>query len=102
MGCSSCGGAKISMPDYQTYNPPPQELISNENCPYTYSQLVSWLGMLMEVKNSATYDMYDVTLYKLNSEIGYLQSALNFPQNLCFYQSNLAAILILINKINGQ
>lgn len=102
MACpGGCGGSRVVTNDYQAYVPKQEYQSLNQDCPYTYSQLVAWLNQLEQVKSTDTYDIYHITLFKLNSDIGYLRSALNFPKNLCFYEAQLAAILQLINIINN-
>jgi hypothetical protein len=100
--CNCAGGGSFSPTQlYEAYVPTQEQIILNQNCPYSYSQLVTWLGKLQAIKDSETNDIYNITMFKLNSDLGYLKSALNYPKNLCFFESQLAGIYQLINQIDG-
>ena len=100
MSCGCQNGGGTTSP---AYNPPAPVApsILNENCPYTLELLQEWHRKLKMAKDLQQADLLQISNFQLNSYIGYVQSAINFPSYLCFYQSQLATIAQVIANIDA-
>lgn len=99
MACSACAAAasaaadRIPRPNAKIYN-------VNEPCDYTKEILQSWLTKLLNARINNQADLIGITYPKINSYIGYVQSALNI-QNYCYFKEKQNAISVIINKIDA-
>lgn len=73
--------------------------IFDENCPFTLSIIQEWFTKLINVKNSNTPDLYNLTYAEVNSYLGTLQSAINFSNNICFFRGELETIQTKVNVL---
>lgn len=85
MGCSACAAraAQQNQLRAQRQNP----LVPTE-CDFTKVLLQNWYNILNCVK-SGNLGKINLTLLQANSYLGYLQSALNYPDNYCYYNKQL-------------
>lgn len=79
----------------------PQNLKQEEKCNYTAELLKDWLNKLTNLKTSQNPDLVGITYPLLNSYIGYVRSALNYTNNICYFSKELAPIVQVINKIDN-
>ena len=102
MACP-CENNNSAQPINNLYNrliisdPPPAQ----GDCPYSIELLTVWKAKLENIKDQQQVDLIGITGYQMNSYLGYVQSALNFPQNPCFFETNLAIIAQIITRIDG-
>lgn len=100
MGCSSCG----SLSGITQI----KRIIRNNtpilDCIYTQDMLTDWLTTFKCVKTKNISALFNLTVYKLNSYLGIIQSALNYSTNPCYFKPKLDEISPLIDtiKTNGQ
>lgn len=55
------------------------------DCTVTKEQIETWLNLLQTAKKNGS----SVSEQLLNSNIGIMQSALNYPNNYCYYQQRI-------------
>lgn len=103
-GCAPCAAAAAALNNYTIQNQRLQaeQSISNEDCPYKFDTLVLWLKQLKSVKANEQTSLINITIPQVNSYIGYVQSAINYSGNLCFFADYLAPIVQVINTINAE
>lgn len=77
------------------------EQVPNEECPYTVELLRQWDQKLTTAKNQQQFDLLGVTPFQINSYLGYVKSALNYPAVLCFYKDHLNVITQVIESIDA-
>lgn len=77
-----------------TYNNQPK--YSPTDCDYDNTILRNWYNMFDCIKKNSKHEEIGLTTAKVNSYIGYIQSALNYPDNFCFYKDVLDDILLNI------
>lgn len=100
MGCSSCG----KMSGITLIQRIRRNNISSSDCIYTQDMLTDWLTSLKCAKNKNLTGIFNITVYRLNSYIGIVQSALNYSTNPCYFKAKLDEIKTLVDSIktNGQ
>ena len=80
---------------FQTVN----NYVFDENCPFTLELIKSWQSTLLNIKNSNTVDLYNLSYQQINSYLGIIQSAINFSNNICFFKTDLQNIQLVINAL---
>ena len=105
-GCGGGGGNKNAVKeDQQLFKSAPSvqhfKQQESEKCNYTVELLQSWLTKLSNLKISQNVDLVGITYPLLNSYIGYVKSALNYTNNICYFSKELAPIVQVINKIDN-
>lgn len=86
MGCPC--SAKSAQNNNQTLvNRPPSP--QPEDCDFTRTVIQNWYNILLCVKTSNKLGIISLTTLQANIYLGYLQSALNYPDNYCYYQVKL-------------
>lgn len=67
-----------------------------EDCDYTTEVIRNWYNMFDCVKKNSKQADIGLSVENVNSYLGYIQSALNYPDNLCYYKDKLDDILLNI------
>lgn len=70
------------------------------DCIYDLTTLQQWLLQLLTIKQSDQVIEVGLTYPKINSYIGYIQSAIN-TNNPCYFETQLNEIANTITYING-
>lgn len=65
---------------------------SNSDCSYTLEQVQGWLTQVQCFVNNGYYVGTSITQRQLNIYIGTLKSAINYPTNICYFQTQLADV----------
>jgi len=60
-----------------------------ENCLIDKELLTKWKSVLKCIKLNNRYTEANITISELNSSLGYIQSALNYPDDYCYYTEEL-------------
>lgn len=93
MGCSSCGGGGSSTQAYQYaaihQHNTPQMAYDAANCTYTNAILEKWKLILTCIKIQSLGSLVGIETFQMNVLMGVIQSALNYPNNYCFYKQQL-------------
>lgn len=91
MGCPVCNQNIINAP-LRVNNVP-------QTCTYTLEQMTAWKSLLDCAKEKHLFPLKD-----LNAGLGTVKSALNRPDNVCYFQNYLRLVEPLINQIiaSGQ
>lgn len=76
--------------------------IEDPNCIYTFEVLNEYKDLLNCVKANNTVDLFNITMTKLNSYLGVVQSAINYTTNSCYFVAQLDEIQILIQDIKDS
>jgi hypothetical protein len=94
MGCSSCTGKalKISNGSLSTQSGSNVRVAkyTSKDCDYTKEMLEKWYKLLYCVLINNKANFIGITNQKINSFLGYIQSALNYPENYCYYMDTLS------------
>ena len=74
------------------------------DCQYTMDQLRSWLALLICCKDKALYMSLGIGAPTMNKYLGIVMSALNYPTNPCYFQSQLGPIgnFVILIMNTGQ
>lgn len=92
MGCSSCGSKSGSVTP-QVHSPQQGKVSvrspKDSNCSFSGGILRIWYNKLKCVKDSNKLYAIGLTEFEANSYLGYIQSALNYPDNYCHFTENL-------------
>lgn len=101
MGCG-CGAKKANVAVAQPVNVTTQPVVTQ--CDITADTLNKWFSILQCVKNNNSYQKTGVSEITVNQYTGILQSALNYPDNYCYYsaQLNVFKDTILIKIIENE
>lgn len=87
MPCSACGAAastnNFSHP-VQTFAVP-----VNPNCPFNKTLLTAWKAILNCIKQTRKYQESGMSKVVVNQMAGIVQSAINYPDNYCYYEEQL-------------
>ena len=99
-GCNSGGAIFQSQPAYQN------SYVKNENCEITLDMITNYKRFLECVKNTGNLAAIGISTVQCNSYLGYFQSAINYPDDYCYFQIKLQDFIdnvlpkILINVPN--
>lgn len=58
----------------------------NLDCQITGEILTNWQRILTCIKNNQKYSLLSLTLTKVNMLLGIIQSAINYPDDYCYYE----------------
>lgn len=83
MPCGACAARAAQRNSIQAIS---QQIVQPQDCNYTKSVLQNMLDLLKCVKLKNKLNIISITDVQYNSYAGYLQSALNYPDNYCYYQ----------------
>lgn len=97
--CGSSGGCQSTTNNIQNLNAKTHPV--NPNCAYTLEILENWKVMLEDIKSSGTEDLYNISKFQLNSYLGYIQSAINYPKNICFYENYFAPVVQIAEQYDS-
>lgn len=92
------GGAFITSAAYE-----PVAIKLNFNCQITGEILINWQRILNCIKSNQKYSLLNLTLTKVNMLLGIIQSAINYPDDYCYYEialdefKNIVLPLIISN-----
>lgn len=89
MGCSSCGGNYVNSNLSVRSTGSVKSVYSPTDCDYTKESLQKWQRLLECVLINNKSSLIGITDQKIRSYLGYIQSALNYPDNYCFYKDVL-------------
>lgn len=86
MGCGCGGGSNVAI----TYNGSNEEAVRvyrppTVDCNFDTTILLKYQSMLQCCKDTGKLSLIELTTKECNSYLGYLQSALNYPDNYCYY-----------------
>jgi hypothetical protein len=59
------------------------------DCQLTLDVLLSWRNIIRCIKTTNKFEILGLSLPQLNSIAGYIQSAINYPDDYCYYSSQL-------------
>lgn len=89
MGCG-CGAKKVSNVVAQPAKTTTSTISTTpENCNITIEILDKWESMLNCVKSNGSFQKTGVAEIVVNQYLGLIQSAKNYPNNYCYYGSQL-------------
>lgn len=92
MGCN-CGSNTSSASAATIQSDTIHSQMVIQDCPYTIEDINRWLDKVRCFKDKGLYiTMPNITVAMLNSYIGTLLSALNYPTNICYFQPMLQDI----------
>jgi hypothetical protein len=102
MGCGCGAGVVRSSP--QVFVRQNTQTQAPADCQYTMDQLNSWLAQLICCKNKGLYTSLGINAPTMNKYLGIVMSALNYPTNPCYFQSQLGAIgdFVILIMNTGQ
>lgn len=87
--CAPCAAAaaanNATYTEQRMSTPPP----INENCLYNGGLLNVWLNAIKCVKTSDKLNLIGLTDFQANVQIGNIQSAINYPENYCYFEPQL-------------
>lgn len=86
MGCSACSAAAVTNPNYTRRT---QEGYTG-SCDLTKQVLETWKAALKCVKQKGKQAQIGLAMSQINQMAGFIQSALNYPDNYCYYYEQLA------------
>lgn len=98
MACAPCAAkaaaqqlANVQQKQFNATQPAKIKLEATqpEDCEYTQKLLRTWYNALDCVKQHGKLQLISLNAQQANSYLGYLQSALNYPDNYCYYQDKL-------------
>jgi hypothetical protein len=99
MCTGGCGGGGY-VPPRTAIRPQIQQPVFNPNCSYTLDQLFQWKYQMECVVRSNNAAAIGSTISDLNSQIGIVQSAINyFSTSPCWFQQRLDQIANTIRLI---
>lgn len=87
----ACNGGASSIYTFNNDTPNPQSVsnrmvnVPEEGCTITEEMLTLWKTMLLCVKNTDKMAIINLPLVSVNQMLGIIQSALNYPDNYCYY-----------------
>lgn len=86
MGCG-CGGNTntTTIPDIVVAK---REIYTGD-CDITLDILKKWQSILKCIKQTNTYVKINVNEFNINQLLGLVQSAINYPDNYCYYKNQL-------------
>lgn len=87
MGCGCSSGT--STDTNQVVNTANRVVTSPENCFFDKDILLQYKNIVEIIKNNDLYSTVGMTIQQSNSYLGIIQSALNYPDNYCLYESQL-------------
>lgn len=85
-GCAG-GGSSVGAPSQRQAIVP---YVPDPNCQYSSGILTVWLRIIKCVKDSGSLSLIGLTDYQANIHIGNIQSAINYPEDYCFFSPQLA------------
>jgi len=90
MGCSTCGGGGVGRSNAPVIRQQPQQQrIINTDCQFSKQLLTTWLNALTCVKTNNKLSLITVPDVLANQFLGVLISALNYPEDYCYYESTI-------------
>jgi hypothetical protein len=95
-GMGSSPAPRTSQPTFQRAQVPPDE------CPFTLEMVEGWLVQEQCFRNNGYYANTGITLRQLNIYEGTLKSAINYPTNICYFQSQLGDVSSFIMYLASQ
>lgn len=93
MGCGACAAAAAK--NNQSYSLRKRQVVEvNIDCDYTKEIITNWLNALKCIKLNNKESQIGIDAYTRNRYLGILQSALNYPDNYCYFFTDLEAFKI--------
>lgn len=89
MGCGCGGGSGASIQSQETDKQVAKALTSPEDCTFSKETLDSYIVMLNLVRTHDLFKATGISFQGLNAYIGLIQSALNYPDNYCLFETQL-------------
>lgn len=89
MACVPCQAAAAAQAALNQGNNGPQQSIINQNCGMTRAILNNWYKMLACVKRNEYGERVNLAVVQMNQMLGVIQSALNYPDNYCYFYEQL-------------
>lgn len=107
-GCSGSGSSvniptgRLSGTDNYTQNA--NMRVKNENCPYDQGVISNWKTILECVISNDKLSVTGITRPQANQYLGLFQSALNYPDDYCYYEVQLnlfkeAILPLILNNV---
>lgn len=101
MGCASCGSNKLVRPITNVQRTQ-VNFAPVEGCTYTMDQLNTWVTKLICCKDKVLYLQLGINAQTMNKYLGIVMSALNYPTNPCYFQTDLDVIsdfiILIVNS----
>lgn len=90
MSCAPCAAA-ASGQNAINFSPtvPTAKILVNNGCGLDKDILTTWQKMLQCVKKNQKQENINLYISQINQLLGVIQSALNFPDNYCYYYEQL-------------
>ena len=91
--CGCAKGRSGGNPTYIEPSPNVHGVSSVDDCPYSFEQIQDWLNKAICFKEKNLYtQIANMTEAMVNSYVGTLMSALNYPTNICYFRTMLEEI----------
>ena len=87
MACSTCGKSRVRSEG--SVNSNRAQRIPNPDCEITIDLLKNWQKMLKCIQKNRKEKEIQLTFYNINVYLGYVQSAINYADDRCFYEEVL-------------
>lgn len=109
MGCGCAGNKTSSQTSIAGATSNYQQNVKEINaahCDITKEMLQSWRASLICVKGLDKLSAIKITLVTYNQLLGVIQSALNYPENYCYYKPQLeyfqnTVLPQIVNNVTG-
>lgn len=85
--CSSCNKTANQYNRSPRYNASLAQRVAPENCNVGSEQLINWRTILKCLKNTNKGEIVGLSTQQINVFLGIVQSAINYPDDYCHYQS---------------
>lgn len=102
MGCGCNSGVSTQEKIGNNINYPVIPRIAN--CTITETTILKYKSMLECCKSTNTLSLINLTVIQCNSYLGYFQSALNYPDDYCYYYEKInnfteSILPLIINNV---
>lgn len=88
MSCG-CENTIVNSQQQQTTKIDKPKVFATTNCDISEELLLNYQKLLLCCKYNNSLNKINLTTKECNSYLGYLQSALNYPDNYCYYYTKI-------------
>jgi hypothetical protein len=89
MGCNTCGGGNAGYVSGTYTARIPR--VPDPNCTVTIEMLIQWRAILNCIKTAGKFEQAHLSEPELNTFLGLVQSAINYPDDYCYYMDRLTS-----------
>lgn len=92
MACAACAAKSGATPSYRQPKQRSNRKATTQeaiDCPFSNGLLMIWYNALKCVKDTNQLAAIGLTVYQTNVHLGNLQSAMNYPDNYCYFRKEL-------------